>query len=371
MREGSIRTRAERALLDPLLPLAPVLDPILDPVTVRAGRALLGWWKGPPMRVAQGRARERALCEVAARHAPKVAALADGVRARDAASIAGYDGIVAEAVSELRGDGERRAAHEPLQRFAHAVDRLLYRDGHEWLDDPGFDARLRVRTLDRLDCLNEAIGSYEAFFRVIAPLVDRARAAGVARPVIVDLASGHAMFAVLLALRLGAREGKVRVVASDLLPEYLAIGRAQARRLAMDDEAISFVTQDALDLRELPAKVGAPVDVICCTQSLHHFSPGLVARMLAEAAPVARHGAIFVDGERNPFALMLVAMAGGLVGRGSIPFMHDSIASMRRMYTEQELALIGMLAVSSEARVGVRTSRGWLPPGHVWLSTAT
>jgi hypothetical protein len=51
---------------DPLLPLAPVLDPIFDPLTIRATRAIQKVLKGPPLRAEHARSRERALAAVVA-----------------------------------------------------------------------------------------------------------------------------------------------------------------------------------------------------------------------------------------------------------------------------------------------------------------
>jgi len=342
------------SLHDPLLPLAPVLDPILDPLTIRATRAIQTVLRGPPLRAEHARSRERALVDVIARYEPLVL---------EAKNTAEYDALIARAADELRGDAEARVARTRFERFAHAVDRVVHRDTPEWLDDPSFDERLRVRTLERLDRMNEAIGAYEAFFAAIAPAIERARAAGVARPTIVDLASGHAMFAVALALRFGAREGRVCVIATDLAPEYLEIGRARARKLAMNDEMIAFMQQDALDLRELPAKAGGAIDVVTCTQTLHHFPPGMVARLFGSAAAAARHGAVLVDGERNPFALAMITGVSLALGRGSVPFLHDAFVSMRRMYTEQELALFAELAPGPKRTI----ERGWNPPGHVYV----
>lgn len=351
------------ALHDPLLPLASVLDPILDPLTIRATRAIQRVLRGPPLRAEHARSRERALASVVAKYQREVARTHEAVLARDRSAIAAFDATVARAAEELRGDAEKQTAETRFERVAHAVDRVVHKNSAEWLDDPAFDEKLRVRTLERLDRMNEAIGAYEAFFVAIEPAIERARRAGVSRPTVVDLASGHAMFAVALALRFGAREGQVRVVATDLAPEYLEIGRARAQKLAMTDEMISFVPQDALDLRELPAKIGAPIDVVTCTQTLHHFSPGMVARLFAEAAEAARYGAVLVDGERNPFALLMVAGVSVALGRGSVPFLHDSFVSMRRMYTEQELALFAELAPGPKRTI----ERGWNPPGHVYV----
>jgi SAM-dependent methyltransferase len=351
-------------LLDPLLGLAPALDPILDPLTVRATRALMRVWSGPPMRGAYGALRERALEAVRARFEPAARALAADVIARDGGAIAGFDALVAQALHDLRTTAADEAARSPAQRALQRLDRALYANRHEWLDDPAFDEQLRVRTLDRLDRMNEAIGSYDAFFAVIEPAVEAARAAGVARPVVVDLASGHGVFAVELALRLGAREGSARVLATDLRTAYLEIGRARADALAIPAANMGFFAQDALDLRDLSAKVGGEVDVIVCTQSIHHFPPGFVARMLSEASRVARFGVVLVDGERNPFSLAGVALIASMVARGGVPFLHDALVSIRRMFTEQELALIAHLAPEV---AGHRLERGWAAPGHAWL----
>lgn len=355
------------ALLDPMLSLAPVLDPVLDPLTVRAARALKEWLGDPPGRHAHAKARERVLEDVLARRGDEIRALGPAVRRRDASAIARFDAAIASALSELRGEAEERLAATPFERRMHSLDRVIYANTPEWLDDASFDQRLRVRTLDRLDRLNEALGTYDAFFTAIAPAIERAHAAGVARPTIVDLASGHAMFAVALALRFGAREGRVRVVATDLAPEYLEIGRARAKSLALDESALSFMTHDALDLRDLPEKVGASIDVVTCTQTLHHFPPGMVARLFAEASASAKYGAVLVDGERNPIALASVGGLAVALGRGSVPFLHDSVVSVRRMFTEQELALVAMLAPHGENEPERRIERGWLAPGHVFV----
>ncbi|GAC1352815.1 MAG: hypothetical protein NVSMB1_19500 [Polyangiales bacterium] len=364
----SFSGRLVRRFYDPLLPFSRLLDPVCDPLTIRFAHWAQSHWDGPPLRNALTPARERALAAVAAVYRPRVAALADGVLDRDSRAIEAYEQLAVAAVGELRGTAGARAADEMLDRVAHQADRFLYADRAEWLDDPSFDTELRVRTIDRLDRLNEAIGSYQAFFDIVAPLVSRARSNSVSCPVVVDLASGHGGFAIDIALRLGAREGRARVIATDVVDDFLAVGRARAHRFALGTEALSFFLQDALDLRDLSAKVGAPIDVVCCTQTLHHFSPGFVGRMLAEAVDVARVGVAFIDGERNLFSLLFVALVGSALGRGSIPFFHDSMASIRRMYSEQELTLLAMLVPRRKGAPQLQIARGWTAPGHIWIT---
>jgi Fe-S-cluster formation regulator IscX/YfhJ len=156
-------------MLDPLLPLAPVLDPVLDPLTIRATRAVQRVLRGPPFRAEHARSRERALAEVLERYLPEAAPLGPRVRRRDREAILHFESIVERAILDLRGHAERRAAVTRFERAAHAVDRVVYKNTPEWLDDPSFDERLRVRTLERLDRMNEGIGAYDAFFTAIEP----------------------------------------------------------------------------------------------------------------------------------------------------------------------------------------------------------
>src|SRR6185503_3151896 len=123
---------------------------------------------------------------------------------------------------------------------------------------------------------------------------------------------------------LGARAS---VEASDIKGEYLALGRARAAELGA---AIGFFVEDALAPEGLRAR-GA--DVITCTQSIHHFSPGMVARMLGEAARVAEVGVCFIDGERSWLHCGLVATATALYARSYVLF-HDGVVSLRRMFYE-------------------------------------
>jgi ubiquinone/menaquinone biosynthesis C-methylase UbiE len=302
-----------------------------------------------PVRWGLAEHRRRALREVTAAYVPRAESLSAGVLRRDSAAVAAFDVLAAEAIARMR------ASRAGAPRLLSALDRLLYRDGEEILDDPAWPEADRTAVLDRLDRLNEILGSYDAFGQAAEPLLDEARARGAARPHVHDLASGHAGFAIELARRLGER---ARVSASDLRDEYLALGRGRAASLGVPLETW---VQDALDLRGLGA---ADVDVFTCTQTLHHFAPGMVARMIGEAARAARVGLAFVDAERSWLSIALLAPFVAAWGR-SWPLLHDTVVSLRRMYYEEELALLATLAPGLPA--GARIETGTAPPGHAWL----
>ena len=309
-----------------------------------------------PVRWSLAAHRREAFRDTAAAFVPRAEAMEEAVAARDPEAVARYDALVAEAIVAMRG--RRPSDGGPLTAVCDALDRRLYRDEAELLDDPAFPLEERSRGLDGLHRLNEVIGSYEAFTRELMPLIELAERRG-RRPVRVhDLASGHAGYAVYLKQRLGDR---VVVEASDIKDEYLDLGRARARDLGVD---VDFFREDALAI-DGPRARG--VDVLLCTQAIHHFSAGMVARMLGEAARAATTGVLFVDGERSWIFHGLVGTIATIYGRSWV-LAHDGMASFRRMFYEEELGLIGALAPRVPASARIET--GAFLPAHALVRIA-
>lgn len=278
---------------------------------------------------------------------PQVDLLAAEVVGGDPQAVAQYDALIAAVVERLRASRGEAACG-----ILHRVDRAFHRDGEEYIDDPSFPERDRVRVIDSLDRFNADTGAYERWFGLVEPLVARAERAG--GPVrIHELAAGHGSFALHLAERLGDR---ARVVASDIRPEYLDLGRRRAAERGVD---VELVHQDATDLHDLGG-----TDVLVCTQSLHHFPPGMIGRMCGEVARAARIGAVFVDGERSLLAMMLATPTLFAYGR-SWPVVHDSVVSLRRMYLAEELLLLARLAPALPHEVDIEAGR--VPPGYAFV----
>ena len=123
--------------------------------------------------------------------------------------------------------------------------------------------------IEDVDRFNRLLGSYVRFLDLVAPLLPPGGGT------VLDVASGHGCFPLALAAHARDRGLKLRVIASDLRDEYLAIGRAKG------DPSVEFRVLDALALRGVFAP--GEVDVITCTQSLHHLDAALVAGFLAAA----------------------------------------------------------------------------------------
>ncbi len=306
-----------------------------------------------PVRWSLAAHRRDALRLTTAEFAPRARLLGELVADRDAEAVTRYDALIGEAVDHMRG--LRPSDGGAVTAVFDAIDRRLYRNAPELLDDPAFPADERSRGLDGLHRLNELLGNYEAFLKVLMPLIEIAEQRR-RRPVrIHDLAAGHAGFAVFLKQRLGER---VAVEASDIKEEYLDLGRARARELGVD---VGFFVEDALAI-DGPRRRG--VDILLCTQSLHHFPPGVVARMIGEAARAATTGVLFADAERSWLFYAAVGAIAAVHGRSWV-LAHDGMVSLRRMFYEEELGLLATLAPSVPVKARVET--GTFLPAHSYV----
>lgn len=321
----------------------------LDPILEGLARLSQHLTVRDPVRWRLAEHRRRVVGALSSELRPEVVRLTDGVLRHQPDAVAAYDTLVADAIERMRAS--RPEGHALLG----ALDRALYANREELLDDPSFSEAERLYVLDRLDRLNDILGSYESFVALTLPLIEQAEARGRHPVTLHDLAAGHGGFALVLKERLGER---VAVVGSDVKEEYLALGRKEARRRGLD---VSFVAQDALALGNLGDE---HIDVMSCTQSLHHFPPGMIARMVGEAARVAKAGLVFIDIERSWLSIALAAPFALAYGR-TYAVVHDTVVSLRRAYYEEELALLAALAPGMPQNARIET--GFAKPAHSYL----
>jgi len=267
----------------------------------------------------------------------------------DRAVTAGRDAYTALAASLVREHRRRVVARASgLLSLAARLDARLPTGATEHVDDPALPAARRRAVIADVDRFNRLLGSYVRFLDLLAPLLPDGGGT------VLDVASGHGCFPLALAAHARDRGLRLRVIASDLRDEYLAIGRAKG------DPSVEFRALDALALRG--AFAPGEVDVITCTQSLHHLDAALVAGFLAEALATAP-GVLFVDAGRAASAVAGAA-ALSLVGTGDPVFVHDAVVSVRRAFVREELALIARCVPGGE-RVEAIDVR----PGFVALRT--
>ena len=176
-------------------------------------------------------------------------------------------------------------------------------------------------------------------------MVDVARRAG--RPArLLELACGAGELSLQLSA-LAARRGlPLEVTGSDIVPGYVegANREAEARGLP-----VRFRRVDAL---ELDVERGA-FDLLFIAQSVHHFSPGQLAVMIARAEAAGAALFIAADGRRALAPVFALPLLVGITG--DLGLMHDALLSARRFYSEAELRFVAEAAAPS-ARVELTTN---------------
>lgn len=274
------------------------------------------------------------------------------IESGDASAKAGLAALTEDALADMRQRVKNRAQSDGLVTTLLAMGDAWWRcrDNEELLDDPALDVELRQWIMASLDTVNNVLDSYNHFFEAMRPLVE---AKGPTR--VLDLAAGHGGF-VRAAARIAQTEGlDIHFTASDIKREYLDMGEALAQKEGLD---VDFVVQDALDLSNL--EPGA-FDIVVCTQSVHHFPPGLVSLMFREATQVAKRGVVFVDVCRS-----LLAGAGAIVF-GTLRlrnpgWTHDAWVSLRRCHVPEELELLARFSL-----LGDEVQSKWIAPGYCLL----
>src|SRR6185436_6971242 len=207
------------------------------------------------------------------------------------------------------------------------------RRGIEHLDDPSVPESVRARAMADLARSNVWFGGARAVTRTLLPLLQADQ------PItLLDVGTGHADIPSQVrrdALRRGV---SLTVIGADMAPSLL---RAALPTL---DGAICG------DAARLPLR-DASVDVIVCSQLLHHFDDAGARRLIGELHRVSRGWVVISDLQRS------WAAAGGFwLGATLLRFhpvtRHDGVVSVMRGFTTTELH--GLISEATGATPSVR-----------------
>jgi 2-polyprenyl-3-methyl-5-hydroxy-6-metoxy-1,4-benzoquinol methylase len=250
---------------------------------------------------------------------------------------------VDDAIARLRAERARRAADAGgLARVGAAIDEALRTDAVEHMDEEGYPEKGKLAIALGLHLMNVASASYRRFFTAILPILEHVEARHGRPARVLELASGAGGFAFALDALARKRGVRVEVTASDIVPLYVTRG---AERAAREGVPVAFRQIDALHMESL---ADGAYDLVFVAQSVHHFSPGKLARMIAESRRVATTAFVSVDGYRS---LGMVAFVSGTAVLSMWPAMvHDAVISVRKFYGEADLEAIARIA-APEARV--------------------
>lgn len=189
------------------------------------------------------------------------------------------------------------------------------RRGVELLDLAETDDAVRVAAMRDVERSNTLFGGTTAVLRTVRAVVPRG-----ARVTVLDVATGTGDIAGRLRTEFG---GTAFVLGLDHSP---ALARVARRRL----DAVVVADALALPFRD------ASVDVVTCSQALHHFFDGDARRLVAELDRVARSVVVVSDIRRSwiaaaGFGLASLALRFHPVTRG------DGVTSVFRGFTSGEL----------------------------------
>lgn len=220
--------------------------------------------------------------------------------------------------------------------------------GHEILDDPALDPSLAERSLRDVARSNALFGGARA---VLGELWRALESLGATHATLLDVGSGIGDIP-----RRAREEARRRSVTLDAigLEHTAGLSRATHRAVGM------AVCGDAL---ALPFATGS-IDIVTCSQVLHHFPDDSATTLLREMHRVARHRVIVADLRRSWIAIAGLWTASFPLGFHPVS-RHDGIVSIRRGYTPDELAALVQRAVGRAAvvqpRAGFRVTVSWSP----------
>jgi 2-polyprenyl-3-methyl-5-hydroxy-6-metoxy-1,4-benzoquinol methylase len=215
------------------------------------------------------------------------------------------------------------------------------RRGVEILDDPDGDPVLAERSLHDVALANRLFGGRRAILRELQLLLDSVPEGATIS--LLDIGTGLGDIPAA-GQRLAERSNRqLTTLGLELAP---ALARAAKRVCAF------AVAGDALFL----PFANASIDIVTCSQVLHHFEDATAEHLLRECTRVARRAVIVGDLRRSWLAV------GGLwLSSFALRFhpvsRHDGIVSILRGYTRAELDALVARATGHHA--SVRHSLGW------------
>jgi ribosome-associated toxin RatA of RatAB toxin-antitoxin module/2-polyprenyl-3-methyl-5-hydroxy-6-metoxy-1,4-benzoquinol methylase len=224
------------------------------------------------------------------------------------------------------------------------------RRGIEYLDDPTCDPDVRARSITDVARANRWLGGTRA---AIAELEETLRMPGLREWRLTLLDVGTGLGDIPAGMRAAAREAEVSLstIGLDAAPSLAAASRAVVDHVV------------CADARSLP--IGdSGVDIVLCSQLLHHFEQDDAMRLLRELDRVARRRVIVSDLRRSAAAaagiwLVSFPMRFHRVSR------HDGVVSVMRGFTPAELADLVQQAIGirpeTKRRLGWRVTASWSP----------
>jgi SAM-dependent methyltransferase len=219
--------------------------------------------------------------------------------------------------------------------------------GAEILDAPDADPRLAARSLQDVATANRLFGGTRAVLAELAtlwPTLPR-------HATLLDVGTGA-----------GDIPARVTGAAAEQGIGLWMVGLEMNRELASASRGTSLVAVCG-DARRLPFRDHS-IDVVICSQVLHHFFDDDAAQLLSELDRVARHRVIISDLHRSRVAAVAIWLASFVLAFHPVS-RHDGVVSVMRGFRAPELRTLIETAVGHEPEVryrpGYRVTASWAP----------
>jgi len=231
-----------------------------------------------------------------------------------------------------------------------SVTRLLTprrRRGVELLDDPAVAPEIVTRSIKDVECSNVLFGGLRAALEEMKPALGEIPRCAT----LLDVGTGAADIP-LAARAIAARRGvTLRTIGFDSSEPLLRNYR---------DRHGDVVRGDAL---RLPFR-DKSIDIVMCSQVLHHFREPEAVQLITEMNRVARARVVISDIRRSWIAAGGLWMASFLLGFHSVS-RHDGVVSVMRGFVPRELSALVTAATGQRAEVnrhfGFRVTTSWTP----------
>jgi SAM-dependent methyltransferase len=216
------------------------------------------------------------------------------------------------------------------------LDRALRTSDNEYMDRLNLPESERLELVKALDRQNMMMQLYPRYVDILMPLINEVAEHKKSEVRVLELASGAGGLALALAEEVRHNKIDVRITGSDIVPAYIEQGNLQTTK---NNLPLSFRLLNAFNLQELD---NGEFDLVVMSQSLHHFTPGQLAVIIAQCSRLMKTVFVGIDGYRSLLLTGGVPLIASLQGIGS--FTLDGLTSARKFYSELELDIIAELA---------------------------
>lgn len=224
------------------------------------------------------------------------------------------------------------------------------RRGIEYLDQEAVDPRVRRRSHRDIALSNALFGGVHAVRTELTPLLSL----GIRELTLLDVGTGTGDIPAKLARRAARHGVALHVLGLDGHRELVAATREwPADPVCADALALPFAN--------------ASIDIVCCSQVLHHFVTDDAVQLIREMHRVAKRRVIIADLHRSWLAAASLWLISFPLGFHPVS-RHDGVVSILRGFTRPELRAMVREAVGVEpqvrSRFAFRVTASWSPRGR-------